>query len=62
MPKLAGNLNSIDVHFLVVLWVAFSYVMALSVMFIAAPGSSQYFYSLINDAKIKNDAIFVSGL
>lgn len=56
-----GNLNTIDIHFLVVIWMGFTYVTAVFLMFFVAPGNLQYFYSVVdaNNKSGKTDIIFV---
>lgn len=63
MRSILWKFNSIDVHFIAVIWIVLSYIVAVSTMFFVVPTRSQYFYSLVSYGQSdKTDAVFLMFL
>ncbi|OXA44687.1 hypothetical protein Fcan01_20683 [Folsomia candida] len=60
MKSVIWKFNVMDVHFIVVIFIIFNYVGAVSIMFFVVPGRPQYIYSLLSPSKISRiDAAFL---
>ncbi|OXA54762.1 hypothetical protein Fcan01_11737 [Folsomia candida] len=63
MKSILWKFNSVDVHFIAVIWICFTYIVAVSTMFFVVPTRSQYFYSLVaTDKSDKIDVAFIMFL